>query len=491
MAILRPDAGRQANQMTASSAEQIEREDEVAAGTGQRQMRLDQPHGRAASEAIRPVDSSADGNVHAIAEGLLEVEEPTPEMVAAVAGELLEAQREQMQLQVAQLANHLRERLREVDRREAAVNARVAQLEADLRNSRLWLRERELTFQARERELEQQILELREKGHEPAVNTDVPTPLDGFDPIACLGEIAQREQRLQAREDELRERRFELNQQSAALAHAQDVWRQQREHEEQQLIAQRERIARVTAAEKDQATRDCELLAAQREEQLCTAEEIVAEQVRQLEQERTALADERKYWEQQRTRQQQALDELRASTEAELAQRRARLDARQDWVERQKAGLDQVREEALALHRQALETRLLGEQLWSQINGALATAEVSEAVAQLKSKLAEQYRLEEKLLVARRDELLQLSEKVATQHRDLTQFKDGVRQWAFARQADLERQAQSLAVREQKLDAQETEMHQAQQRWHVERRDYQRQIAELKNAIETMPAVGQ
>jgi hypothetical protein len=475
--------------MTASSAEQI---DEIAAATSDRQMRLDGPHGRKAPDTLdecRPGSDSLDAAPTSVAENLLEVEEPTPEMIAAVAGENVEAQREQMQLQVAQLADHLQERLREVDRREAAVNARVAQLEADLRASRLWLAERELTFQARERELEQQILVLREKGHEPAASDDMPTPLDGFDPIACLGEIAQREQHLQAREGELRERRFELNQQSAALAHAQDVWRQQRQQEEQHLAAQRERMARAAAAEKDQATRDCELLAAQREEQLRTAEQIVNEQVRQMESERTALAEERNYWEQQRTRQRQALDELRASTEAELAQRRARLDARQDWVERQKAGLDQVREEALSLHRQALETRLLGEQLWSQINGVLAPAETSEALAQLKSRLAEQYRLEEKLLVTRRDELTQLSEKVASQHRDFTQFKDGVRQWATARQADLERQAQSLAIREQKLDAQETEMHHGQQRWHVERRDYQRQIAELKSAIETMPAL--
>src|SRR5262245_1257116 len=84
---------------------------------------------------------------------MLEVEEPTPEMVAAVAGESLDARREQLQLQVSQLAGHLQERLREVDRRESALNARVAQLESDLRTSRMWLREREIAFQEREAEL--------------------------------------------------------------------------------------------------------------------------------------------------------------------------------------------------------------------------------------------------------------------------------------------------------------------------------------------------
>src|SRR5688500_15127531 len=43
---------------------------------------------------------------------MLEIEEPTAAMIAAVAGETYEARREQLQLHVAQLAGHLRERLR-------------------------------------------------------------------------------------------------------------------------------------------------------------------------------------------------------------------------------------------------------------------------------------------------------------------------------------------------------------------------------------------
>src|SRR5436309_13472440 len=65
--------------------------------------------------------------VAAPCEAMLEVEEPTAEMIAAVTGENVELRREQLQLQVAQLAGHLRERLREVDRREATINARMAQ----------------------------------------------------------------------------------------------------------------------------------------------------------------------------------------------------------------------------------------------------------------------------------------------------------------------------------------------------------------------------
>ena len=191
---------------------------------------------------------------------------------------------------------------------------------------------------------------------------------------------------------------------------------------------------------------------------------LIAEQAKELDRNRTALADERRTWHEQRTRQREAIDELRTAAEAEAADRRARLQARQEWIERQKTGLEQVRDEALRLHRQSLEMRLLAEQLWSQITGALTPTEVTQAIAQLRLKLAEQYRIEEEQLTVRRDELIELSEKIAGQHRELAQLRDGVRQWATARQAEVERQAAALVERELTLDAQQDEFQHVEQR---------------------------
>src|SRR5687768_1277618 len=141
--------------MTVSSDETMAYE---PAAQARHRMRIDGAH-------IAERDSSAgESEANASTEELLEVaEEPTPELLAAVAGQTLDARREQFQLQVSQLAGHLRDRLREVDRREAAVNARASQLEADLRASRLWLRERENAFQERESELRRQIEELQDR----------------------------------------------------------------------------------------------------------------------------------------------------------------------------------------------------------------------------------------------------------------------------------------------------------------------------------------
>jgi hypothetical protein len=463
--------------------------DEPAALEAPRRTRIDPPHAPASNGPSASEEPASEQSLEAeivnpfiaadASPAMLEVEEPTDEMIAAVSGENLELRREQLQLQVAQLAGHLRERLREVDRREASVNARIAQLESDLRSARLWLRERELAFQERETELLRQIEELQERAVPAAASSDGEIDLIGIDLIdneARLAEIAERERDLGLKEDDLRERRFEFDRQAAALGHAQQVWQQQHEREEQQLRQDRE-----------QMNRDLHELVAQHEQQLRTAELLVAEQAKELDQERSALAQERRSWEEQRARQRQAIDELRSSAESEAADRRTRLQARQEWIERQKAGLDQVRDEALRLHRQSLEMRLLAEQLWSQINRALMPADAAQAVAQLRLKLAEQYRVEEEQLAARQEELIELSEKIAGQHRELTQLKGGIREWATARQAEIEQQAATLVERELALDAQQEEFRQAQQSWTADRRRYEQQIRDLTMQLRTLP----
>jgi hypothetical protein len=386
------------------------------------------------------------GGEAALGESLLEVEEPSPEMLAAVAGQSLASRREQLELQTAQLAAHLRERLRDVDRREAALHASVAQLECDLRASRLWLREREMEFQSRENELLRQIEELREQAQSPPPQEaqDGGRNLD-----AARAELDEREQQLRLREDELRERRFELDRQAAALSHAQQLWHQQREREERQLVEERQQYEQAAALRQDELRREFAEQVRRREEELRAAEELVRQQAQALDRDRELFGTQRQAWAEQHARQRQALDERRAAMEAELGDRRTRLDARQEWIERQKAGLDQVRDEALALHRQSLEMRLIAEQLWAQISGRLPPAEVTQAIAQMRLKLAEQYRIEEDQLAARRNELIELSQRIAAQHHELTTLRSGLRDWAAARQAEIEQQAATLVARQQ------------------------------------------
>ena len=457
-----------------------------------RRTRIDLPHEPPqrdhSSENItareEPTGTTADDAQFAdLSNQLLEVEEPTAAMVAAVTGENPEIRREQLQLQVAQLAGHLRQRLREVDRREATLNARVAQLESDLRASRLWLSERELAFQEREKELLRQIEVLNERSE---VRPDDPS-CGAIDLETRTAELNEIEQQLRLREDELRERRFEVDRQGAALRHAQQLWQHERERQEVQLKEARSQFERESTEWRQQFERETAQMRDEQEQQLQTAEELLKQQVEILEQDRENIGAERRTWDEQKSRQRQAIDELRKAAEDEVADRRMRLEARQQWIERQKAGLEQVRDEALRLHRQSLEMRLLAEQVWSQVTGTVSPAEVTQALAELRLKLAEQYKIEEQLLAKRREELLALSEKLAAQHAEISQLRDGVRDWGNARQADIERQAATLVERELALDAQQEEMREREQRWNSDRRRYEQQVRDLSARLRHLP----
>ena len=150
----------------------ISTSDEDVALISPRRMRIDPSHDSAevtvneTLEDLEPIGETPAvpiGEAEIVQPAMLEIEEPTEAMISAVAGENPEIRQEQLQLEAAQLADHLRERLREIDRREAMVHARVAQLESDLRTSRIWLAERHAEFESREAELLYQIADLQEQ----------------------------------------------------------------------------------------------------------------------------------------------------------------------------------------------------------------------------------------------------------------------------------------------------------------------------------------
>jgi chromosome segregation ATPase len=398
----------------------------------------------------------------------LAIEEPSADLLAAIAGLSPAARREQLELEAAQLGDYLRERLREVDRREAQVNARAAQLEADVRAGRVWMSDRQQEFQEREAQLRQQIEDLKARG-----SSDTPEQSgDGQDLDEARQELVERKSQLQLKENDLRERLMAADRHVAALRHAQQTWEQERNRQEAELARERDRLAanfRQQSAERDQ--------------QLAEAEKRLVEQAGQLEQSRADLAADRQAWEKRRQVQAAALDERARSLEAEHDDRRQRLDARAQWVDEQKIGLEQVRGEILGLHRQVLESRLLGEQLWSQITGRMAAAEATQQIAQLRLKLIEHYKLEEQSLDQRRRELVQLGERIGQQHRELMQLREGLKGWASTRQAEIESQAAHLVQRELAFDEQLNSLGQERRKWESQRRDLERQISELTTQL--------
>jgi hypothetical protein len=430
---------------------------EVVPLVSPRRARIDGPH-PVTTDPPTAVEAGQSGHA------LLEViEEPTADLVAAVTGQSDAARREQLDLQASQLSEHLRERLREVDRREAHLNARVAQLESDLRASRVWLREQEHEFAEREAELRRQLEDAQVRGEA------IPAAVDAGQLEEARAELSERERELSLKENDLRERRFEFERQCAALRHARQLWEQEHTRQEAELVREKQRLSALFAEQ-----------SAVRERQLRQAEQLVAEQSEQFVRDRAELAADRQAWEERRQLQAQSLAEQTQAQQAQLDDQRLRLDSRAQWIERQRAGLDQVRAEITALHRQSLEMRLVAEQLWAQITSRMSPAEVAHSIAQLRLKLAEHYRLEEQALDAKRQELVELADRIGERHRELTVLQGGLKDWSASRQAEIEEQAALLVRREQELEAQQDEFRHARAQWQGERLSYEQQLRELR-----------
>jgi hypothetical protein len=447
-----------------------------------RRARIDGPHPttvedhRAAAPATALVGQSSSRQDGSTSTGGVPVDDAaTADFLAAILRNDPDVRREQLELQAAQLAEHLRERLREVDRREAQLNSRVAQFEADLRTSRVWLREQEHELAAREAELTRQLEDLQsgrlsagDSGESPPALAIANTPDVPGGISLPAQEIAEREQAVILKENELRERRFELDRNVAALRHSQALWEQQQERESAALAKERERLAAEFAERW-----------AEREAQLRQAETLLREQSLQIESDRKALLADRRAWDERRQAQETTLRERESAQRAQVDEQRERLAARSEWIERERAGVEQVRSDITALHRQALEMRLAAEQLWAQISGRMSPVEVTQSIAQIRRKLAEHYRLEEAELATRRRELIELGEKIAEQHRELGQMQTGLKAWLASRQDEIESQAQALEHREDELAREQEAIRQARHEWQSQRLGYEQEIREL------------
>jgi hypothetical protein len=361
---------------------------------------------------------------------------------------------EELATETAQLARSLQEQLREVEYREAQLHARQAEVENEWRACRAWHEQRLDELGRREEELRRRQAEMEVFAQQ---REDLQQRLD--DCLAQEEELDRREARLVEREatlvageHDLRLRRQEVERQAAALSRSQQLWEQTRSREQQAIESDRARLA---------AEIDGQL--AQRQAELESAQALVLQQTRELQAERDLLARQRQAWEAEQRRDQQQLDEARRRLDDESQKRHAQLAARESALDTQQAALEQLRNEILAAHRQALQMRLAAEQLWAQLKGLMTPAEITHSLAQIRLKLAEQYELEEKALAEKKEELLRLSEKLAEQHAAIKAQRIEFLAWRKAQTAELQQQAEHLCRRIQELDEDRKALRQSEQ----------------------------
>jgi hypothetical protein len=377
--------------------------------------------------------------------------------------ESLDAREEQLETQAGQLATHLQEQLRELEYREALQNARAAELDNDFRRARLWitetsaeLTERESTIAAAEAKL---AIEPQEAER---------LPLAGADAVA----LVERERQIVAKENYLRERRQLIEREAGDLHHARVEWECSREEERAELSKERAAIREELETE-----------LSGRAAALSKGEVLLAEHARELEKDRQALTQERADWQRQKAADQETIALQRQQAETELEQRRTRLATRETALDQQQGAIEQLRCEITAAHRQSIEMRLMAEQLWAQVQGRMPPAEITQSIAQLRLKLAEQYRLEQQGLAEQKQELLRLAEKVAEQSGTLRTQRQELQTWFAAREEEIEHHAKLLVTREQELLEQSDQLRAVESRWNSDRRQLEQELREMNSRM--------
>jgi hypothetical protein len=421
---------------------------EVARGDGELPPALSQPV--ADSPAAHPTSAASEtAETSEIRAALLsetnwtETDDISPELI------------QQFRLQAQQLAAHLENRQRDLDRREAELHARIAQQESVARSSRLW-------FQERNNELSERQAQLNDREQQ------------------FRSQLADFDQQLEA--ESISAQRA-LNQQppaqTSSTAHDELVLRDldlQRQREELNEFA-------LQLAQHDQECQSREQQLAQREQQLEEAaaklarSQVESDDRRRQNQQQTAEIHARRGQQQARTIEQYRHNEI------DLEKQRDVLTSRAEHLERRSAALDQMRSDLLRIQRETLEMRLATEELWAQMSGVVPPASITQSLARLRAQLAENFRLQANDAAMQRTEAEELAAKVAQQHQRLAAQKCDWQQWAAAQHRQIEAQAARLVAREEQLQREVERLHQSRQEWETQRQDLESEIRHLQNEM--------
>ena len=474
------------------------------------QMRVDPPHLLAtAPEGIDVVESEPEK---------IPVERETVAVGHAAASFTNEssANSEQLQLQAEQIAGHFRALQEQIDRREADLHAQVAEQENGARNARLWFRERQQELAAREAELINREREIQERetaiaradreqaeAHE-RTKADQRRQNEAFSSrqrelderqqaidrqdteqaavSAALARCAAEQKQL---DDRLREEAAQFNRHAAAAI---DMLSRSLRGEE--LTAADDPTARSSARTEPIADhRDIPAMFAElanglkrlrsRQRNLEEAEALLEDGQAELNDARRRFEAERQGWQERCETEKRQADEAQARATLDVEQQLRSIKARADQIERRSAAVDQLRGEVLRTQREALELRLATDEVWAQMIGVAPPAALSQSLAQIRGKLAEQYRLERSEIAGEKKELQMLAERVDRERERVQQQKQELDRWAANRQADIEGQAARMAAREQQLDRRQAEWDKLRVDQLNDRQAYEREIRRL------------
>lgn len=304
------------------------------------------------------------------------------------------------------------------------------------------------------------------------------TPRPSLGRSRSRGELARH---LRERQQELDHREAELNAWAAQLerdTRAAKLWLEERNAELEEAAQPAE-----TILVQDEAIRRMAETLAERERRLAESES-------ELETRRAALqnfhvqltADRQLLEEETRTqRQQLAAEQIRLATDME--RKRCQVQQRSEQADQAHAALEQLRAELGRMHRETLEIRLATEELWAELSGSAPPAALTRSLGQIRSRLADHYRMANLELYEKKEELEQLRGQLSAQYEKLVRQKRNFDAWAAECREEVEEQATRLLARGEDLDHREADMGEYARRTQAEKLELQAEIHHLRKKL--------
>jgi chromosome segregation ATPase len=155
-----------------------------------------------------------------------------------------------------------------------------------------------------------------------------------------------------------------------------------------------------------------------------------------------------------------------------LAERKLELD-------RRKSVLQRMQDETQAMHRESLEMRLVTEQLWSKLSGKAPTEQLNELLGSLQSRLDDHYATMKTTLRERKNELATLKGCIDDKQNELRDQSRRLQDWVESRHDEIKNLAAQLDAREMLLDRREHRLQDEYAKWEAQRAGYKKQLQGL------------
>lgn len=382
---------------------------------------------------------------------------------SAAVGARVERSLEQLREHAAQLADRLQSEQSTLDRRERAIAAQEADLEAKWENARQWMGERQVELDQRAEALAAREQELVER---EALAEDRATQLTQV----RFEALAEREARVDAREAELQRMNSEVASRLAALDEDRAEWNERHQQLEARELATEARHREIDQRQA-QLYREIEQFSLQK----ATEEQRLVE----IERRETKVADWESLLQAQAAQLEKQMDGLRQRA-GELEMERAELRKATADLDARKTELDAA-ERQLAFREQEIKTAL---QRYERLG---VTEERMQQLQEEARKFAARRRYldeAESQLTKEKEELADRVREFANQRRQWEEHTVRERRAIVAQEQlaeqDRKHRASQLDQREAELDARENALAQMQ----AELRATQREVLEMRLATE-------